>query len=174
MPWRWRKHSYRRFNKRNSCFALPSLLVSNVKSRVYVSLFKIAYSKNVRLQTSHFIIVWQFTEVYSSPERFTEIYIFPAFYQTEETMPIPRTQIQFVQFLNKMSGPLPPTVNCTLPQLSTWSMVHGQGNVPSPQEIASHKNYIRCINKDISTFIKDYKIHSIRNNFPCRCWKITL
>ena len=144
MPWRWRKHSYRRFNKRNSCFALPSLLVSNVKSRVYVSLFKIAYSKNVRLQTSHFIIVWQFTEVYSSPERFTEIYIFPAFYQTEETMPIPRTQIQFVQFLNKMSGPCPQllTVLCLSSPRDPWSMV----KVMCPQEITSHKNHIRyCI-----------------------------
>ena len=104
---------------------LPSLFVSNVKGRVNVSLFKITHSKNVRLQTSHFIIVWQFTEVYSSPERFTEIYIFPAFYQTEETMPIPRTQIQFVQFLNKMSGPCPQllTVLCHSSPRDPWSMV---------------------------------------------------
>ena len=40
-------------------------------------------------------------------------------------MPIPRTQIQFVQFLNKMSGPLPPTVNCTLLSAAALHVIHG-------------------------------------------------
>ena len=73
-------------------------------------------------------------------------------------------------FPNNVScSPAKPSTKRTLPQLSTVSWIHGQGNAPHrPITLASGncQSQESHYTSKILALIKGYKIRTIRNNFP--------